>query len=207
MSQVNYPQDSAFDKYGNPLDWKKIKLENVRDYHATLIQDLGISPLDFNMKMPFYDKQGRYVVGLFASEFLKDKGTFFELVTRELDPLDPERKVYRVARNDNFKEEYEMNDRGTSFLVPVDELRVVNPQSVAISKASAVTANDRFKQSNAAASKPMAQPQPVFTSKPQPAVQDNDDLPYTAMTIRDYLAIHTGKPVSLKPWLNKLVAR
>ena len=206
MSQVNYTQDTAVDKYGNPLDWKKIKLENVRDYHASLIRDLGISPLDFNMKMPFYDKHGRYVVGLFASEFLKDKGSFFELVTRDLDPLDPERKVYRVARNDNFKEEYEMNDRGTSFLVPVDELRIVNPQSVAISKASAVLSNDKLYNSKtqpAAAKVQQPQPQPVFTSKPQPVVEP--DLPYSEMTIRDYIAIHTGKPVSLKPWLNELI--
>lgn len=205
MSQVNYVQDTSVDKYGHSKDWKKVKLEEIRQYHSALIRDLGIAPVDFNMKMPFYDNYGRYVVGIFSSEFLREKGFFFELVTRDLTPLDPvERKVYRVARNENFKEEYEMNEK-SSFLVPIEELRVVHPQSVAISKASAVTANDKFKQSTPApAAKPQAQPQPVFTSKPQPAVEAVD-LPYSEMTIRDYMAIHTGKPVSLKSWLNDLV--
>ena len=205
MSQVNSFTQENVDRYGNPKEWKKIKLDAVRGYHAQLIKDLGISPMDFNMKMPFYDRNGRYVVGIFASEFKKDKGFFFELVTRDLDPLEADRKVYRIARNDNFEEEYEMNEKG-SFLVPVEELRIVNPQSVAISKDSAVLSNDKL-----FSSKPQPQssyeppkPQPVFTSRPQEPAEV--DAPYSEMTIRDYIAIHTGRMVSLKPWLNKLIS-
>ena len=32
-----------------------------------------------------------------------------------------------------------------------------------------------------------------------------EDAPYSDMTIRDYYAIHTGRPVSVKPWLNELI--
>jgi hypothetical protein len=93
--------------------------------------------------------------------------------------------VYRIARNDNHEEEYEMNEKG-SFLVPVDELRVINPSSSPVEK------------------KPEpVRPAPVFNSKPVAPVET--DLPYSEMTIRDYMAIHTGKPVSLKPWLNDLL--
>lgn len=185
MSQVNALQQDAIDKYGNPKEWKKQKLDHIRDYHGPLIRALGISPLDFNMKMPFYDRHGRYVVGIFGSEFKKDKGFYFELVTRDLDPLESERKVYRIARNDNHEEEYEMNERG-SFLVPIDELRVVNPSTAPVEK------------------KP-EQPAQVFSSKPKAVEPNSEDSPYAEMTIRDYMAIHTGKPVSLKPWLNELV--
>lgn len=203
MSQVNLFQAESIDRYNNPKEWKKMKLDIIRNFHAPLIRDLGISPLDFNMKMPFYDKNGRYVVGVFGSEFKKDKGFFFELVTRDLDPLEADRKVYRIARNDNFEEEYEMNEKGL-FLVPVDELRIVNPQSVAISKDSAVLSNDKM-----FSSKPVQQeqpkPQPVYNSKPQPVI-DLQDAPYSEMTIRDFMAIQTGRQVSLKPWLNKLIS-
>ena len=209
MSHVNIATDSI-DKYGNSKDWKKAKLDQVREYHSTLIKELGISPLDFNMKMPFYDRHGRYVVGIFGSEFKKDKGFFFELVTRDLDPLESDRKVYRITRNDNHEEEYEMNEKG-SFLVPVDELRIVNPQSVAISKGAAVFSNDKIfgKQPTT---------QPVAAQRAEPAAATTQfkpvspqeleakmDAPYSEMTIRDYMAIHTGKPVSLKPWLNDLL--
>lgn len=189
MSQVNLLQTDPIDKYGNPKEWKKHKLDQIREYHAPLIRALGISPLDFNMKMPFYDRHGRYVVGIFGSEFKKDKGFYFELVTRDLDPLESERKVYRIARNDNHEEEYEMNEKG-SFLVPVDELRVINPS---------------YSDSAPAEKKPEpVQPAPVFNSKPT-AIPIEEDQPFSNMTIRDYMAIHTGKPISLKPWLNDLL--
>lgn len=186
MSQVNFLQTDPIDKYGNPKEWKKMKLDQIRDYHAPLIRALGISPLDFNMKMPFYDRAGRQVIGVFGSEFKKDKGFYFELVTRDLDPLESDRKVYKIARNDNHEEEYEMNEKG-SFLVPVEELRVINPT---------------FSKPVENIPEPV-QPAQVFSSKPQAPVEQ--DAPYSEMTIRDYVAIHTKKPVSLKPWLNELL--
>jgi hypothetical protein len=208
MSNENVLQQADVDRYGNPKEWKKQKLDQVRAYHTNLIQDLGISPLDFNMKMAFYDRHGRQVVGVFSSEFKKDKGFFFEMVTRDLDPIDSERRVYRIARNDNFEEEYEMNDKGTSYLVPVEELRLVNPQSVAISKESAVLSNDRFFSKNTVPVAPVAEPKPqaLFSSKPATSVAE-PDVPYSEMTLRDYIAIHTGKPVSQKDWVNKLVTQ
>lgn len=209
MSQVNIPQPDSIDKYGNSKDWKKQKLDQVREYHSTLIKELGISPLDFNMKMPFYDRHRRYVVGVFGSEFKKEKGFFFELVTRDLEPLESDRKVYRITRNDNYEEEYEMNEWG-SFLVPVDELRIVNPQSVAISKGAAVFSNDKiFGKQPAATPAPAPRVEAASTPRFKPVTPQQAeatmDAPYTEMTIRDYMAIHTGKPVSLKPWLNDLL--
>jgi hypothetical protein len=41
-----------------------------------------------------------------------------------------------------------------------------------------------------------------FENNSQPVVED---APYSEMTIRDYIAIHTGKPVSSKGWLNELI--
>lgn len=171
--------------------WKREKLENIRAFHKDLIQDLDIPKTDFNMKMPFYDPQGRMVVGIFASEFKKEKGFFFELINRSLDPADAERKVYRVPPSNSFDEEYELNEKG-SYLVPLDELRVVNPKSVAISKSAAVTSSDKVLKPNLSE---------VAYKAPAPM----EDAPYNEMTIRDYFAIHTGKPVSAKNWLNDLI--
>lgn len=174
----------------NPnFDWKKEKLEAIRTYHQELINDLGIPRTDFNMKMPFYDTQGKLVVGIFGSEFKKEKGFFFELINRALDPSDPARKVYRIAPSSSFEEEYELNEKG-SYLVPLDELRVVNEQSVAINKSSAVTSSDKV----------LNKPMEAYRA---PAVME--DAPYTDMTIRDFYAIHTSKPVSAKTWLNELI--
>jgi hypothetical protein len=172
--------------------YKASKLKEMRDYNSDLISDLGITPADFNMKTQFYDEQRRLVVGIFPSEFKKPKGFYFELIDSDLNPLDSERKVYRVPYNSSYADEYELNSKG-SYLVPLDELRLVNRNSVAISKYSAVSTGPEdqlFK--NKMTNIPKA-PSPI------------EDAPYSEMTIRDYFAIHSGKPVSTKLWLNDLI--
>ena len=178
-------------------EWKKSKLEAIRSYHQTLIEDLNINRTDFNMKMPFYDKYGKVVVGIFSSEFKKDKGFYFELIDRKLEPADPERKVYRVAPSSSFEEEYELNEKG-SYLVPLEELRVVNKQAVAISNASAVIATDDTPERTTFKSNKSS----VQAYKAPAAMED---APYSDLTIRDYYAIQSNKPVSAKPWLNELI--
>lgn len=171
-------------------EWKKAKLDAIRAHHKDLINDLGISPLDFNMKKSFYNSNGVEVVGIFGSEFRKEKGFFFELISSDLDPIDPERKVYRVPPNTCYEEEYELNQKN-SHNVPLEELRVVNPYSAAISKGSSILSDVKKEDSKI-----------VRIDKNLVTL---DDVPYSQMTIRDYMAIHTGKPVSLKGWLNDLI--
>jgi hypothetical protein len=178
-------QQAAFDLKA----WKKQKLEAIRSYHSQLIKDLGISPSDFNMKKAFRDKKGVEVVGIFDTEFLREKGFYFELITSDLDPADPERKVYRVPMNPSYKDEYEVNAK-LSYNVPLEELRVVNPSTVAIGKLASITNLEKFKEESSPSVK---------------KVVPLEDLPYSEMTIRDYITIHTGRLVSLKPWLNELV--
>ena len=175
--------------------YKARKTKEIRDYNADLINDLGVGPYDFNMKSQFRDEQGRLVVGIFSSEFRKPKGFFFELIDSDLNPIDPERKVYRVPPSSSFEEEYELNAKG-SYLVPLEELKVVHRSSVAISKMSAFTGTEEtvFKVTQKA--------QEVNIPK---APAPMEDAPYSDMTIRDYYAIHTNRPVSAKSWLNDLI--
>jgi hypothetical protein len=176
--------------------YKAQKTKEIRDYNDSLIKDLGVSPYDFNMKTQFLDEQKRLVVGIFPSEFKKTKGFFFELIDSDLNPTDPERKVYRVPPTNSFEEEYELNAKG-SYLVPLEELKVIHPSSIAISKMSAFTGTDNvFKVTQ------KAQEAVVITPK---APAPMEDAPYSEMTIRDYYAIHTNRPVSAKNWLNDLI--
>jgi hypothetical protein len=103
--------------------------------------------------------------------------------------VDPERKVYRVPMNLSYKDEYEVNQK-LSYNVPLEELRVVNPQTVAIGKLGAITNLEKFKEESS----------PIIKK-----AVTLEDLPYSEMSIRDYITIHTGRTVSLKPWLNELV--
>jgi len=179
--------------------YRQIKLKEVLEYNKDLIDDLGISKSDFNMKKAF-TRNGVVVIGFFDNEFKNPKGYYFELINSDLEPDDINRTVYRLAPTEFYEDEYEMDEFG-KFLVPVDELRVINRQSAVIAKGSAATSSDKFNQ----------QERMMFSSKaPIPTAittvkQSIEDAPYSEMTIRDYIAIHTGKPVSTKSWLNELV--
>lgn len=190
MSIMHSMSDDDKSKY------KAQKTKDMRDYNSDLIADLGISPYDFNMKTQFYDEQRRLVVGIFPSEFKKTKGFFFELIDSDLNPTDKERKVYRVPYNANFEEEYELNAKG-SYLVPIEELKVVHRSSVAISKMSAFTGTEEAPQRFKTEKKEVVN----IPNAPSPM----EDNPYSEMTIRDYYAIHANRPVSAKGWLNDLI--
>jgi len=177
--------------------YRQVKLREMQEYNKDLIEDLGIAKSDFNMKKAF-TRNGVVVIGIFENEFKKPKGYYFELINSDIEPDDPNRTVYRLAPTDFYEDEYEIDEYG-KFLVPVDELRIINRQSIAISKSNAATSSDRFKEERMTfSSKP---PLPTAISKPVIV----EDAPYTEMTIRDYMAIHTGKPVSTKSWLNELI--
>lgn len=62
--------------------YKALKTKEIRDYNLDLISDLGISYYDFNMKTQFYDEQARLVVGIFPSEFKKQKDFSLSLLTQ-----------------------------------------------------------------------------------------------------------------------------
>lgn len=178
--------------------YKAQKINEARTYHAEIIKDLGINETDFNVKAQFRDKYGRLVVGIYPSEFKKVKGFFFELVDFDLNPINyNDRKVYRIAPSKSYDEEYEIGTVG-AYLVPIEELKVVNPQSVAINKESAfIDDKNIFKVTQKAQQTAMPKVSEINVIK--------DDAPYTEMTIRDYIAIHKGQPVSNKEWLNQLI--
>lgn len=169
-------------------NYKAQKLKEVRDYHSELIKNLGIGYTDFNMKTQFRDQYGRIVVGIFPSEFKKIKGFYFELVDFDLIPSTSDRSVYRVPPSSSFDDEYELSSKG-QYLVPLEELKVISSKPVVN---NTTTAEDKsiFK----------------ITQKVEESYSPTkEDAPYSDMTIRDYVAIHKGQPVSNKEWLNQLI--
>lgn len=214
----------------NYLIWRNKKQAEARIHHRDLIEDLGIPVDDFTVKSEFTDPNGRTVVGIYPSEFKKRKGIFFELIKRGSETFPEERTVYRVPASKYYEEEYEMNPNG-SYYVPLEDLRIVNPYSAALTKADSI---DNVEDVYAENKKEKSDKKLVFCSKevvdenkkvkenpvkevekenffiPPPvlptfSVPPVNDAPYSEMTIRDFYAIHTNKPVSNKQWLNDLI--
>jgi hypothetical protein len=199
-------------------DKRAVAVEQYRNYHQDLINDLGIPRSDFNIKRAFYDRQGRLVVGIFDSEFIREKGYFIELTKgANHEPLHKERTVFRIPNNPYFDQEYELGERN-SYLVPVEELQPVNKRSVAISGSSAIintgtspsTASTKVFAGNTEVTQLNGTATPRFFSTGDMGINTHPkpeltDAPYAEMTIRDYYAMMSGKPVSNKAWLNELI--
>jgi len=185
------------------IDTRLVKNENLdrlREFNAHLITDLGISRTDFKAKMPFF-ANGRRVVGVFESEFRQEKGLYFELTNQLNEPSDPDRTVYRVSPSMYFKEEYEQSMyHKDSYLVPVEELQIVNRKSAAISKYNAVESSDRI---FSAIKEKIKEDQTA--SKPPTESTSLADSMFSEMTVRDFAAIFYKKPVSNKAWLTELI--
>ncbi len=201
----------AFSTSNQPDDSKSSisrqdKLKECLEYHKDLINDLGITKADFTIKRGFYNSMNQQFVYVFPSEFRKEKGFYFEIVTGDYYSASKERTVYRIPNNQNYEEEYELCLTGAysgSFIVLVDELRLVNPTAVAISGPTEAVLNAKFTTEEKILS-------PIFTRKTPPLANSAmntmlADESYSNMTIRDYIAIQTGMPVSNKEWLNELV--
>lgn len=186
-------------------EWRKERTQETKIYHRELIDNLGISVDDFTLKSPFENDQGVLVVGIFPSEFKKTKGTYFELAQRFSNPSTI-REVYKVPFSADYHEEYELKDNG-SYAVPVEELKRIDVVSLMgeISKNEPITSSAAFCSKEPNISYPKKETPVKITNVPSSNDDNNDDAPYSQMTIRDYYAIHSGKAVSKKEWLNNLI--
>lgn len=150
-------------------------INSFRQYHMPFLTFNNIPLSDFNVKAVFTHNYKK-VVGIFPNEFRKKNGFYFEMIDTYLQPLDADRKLYRVVPRENYENVYEMTKKGT-FAVPLDELEeVVLPI--------------------------MDQAAPEYVFK---TFMDDTDEHYAKMTIRDFAAIVQWKPVSTKDWINKMI--
>jgi len=169
---------------------KKAKLKLLREFHQKTLNDLGKPNAVFIPKMAYkpHGKTERFIA-CFLSEINRGEDVFIEFCSRDNDPEDPDRRLYKWIFNAHFEAEYEKTppDPTTGhvrYLIPVGELIVVKVNKVS---------------------------EPEITEQKEINFEEladpNDDLPMDQMTMRDYAAIHLGKPVSRKQWLNDLITK
>jgi hypothetical protein len=165
---------------------KREKLKKLREFHQPALDALGVSDAVFLPKMAYrpYGKNDLHIA-FFASEISKGEDVYTEFASKELVPEDPERKLYKWRFNPHFEEEYEKTDPNPTtghvrYLVPVEELTII--------KAPEKPAN-------------------LDNLDLREIPDASDDLPMDQMTIRDYAAVHSWKPVSRKKWLNDLITK
>lgn len=162
---------------------KVVKIQEHRDYHKYTLEKLILIPSDFNVKSTFMN-DGKRVVALYPSEFLKKNGFYFEFVDAYLEPTDPTRQLYKYGPDPHF-EKFQLLTSG-AYAVPVDSLTKINK----VIKAPDGEVYDFGKLDS------------QFDIE-----KVGEDESINSMTIRDLASILWKKPVSAKNWLNDLIKK
>ncbi len=159
---------------------KEIK-EELRAYHEATFEFIGVKDAVFVPKMAYRPtgKQELHI-SFFPSELKKGDDLYIEFTSRDFEPEDIERKLYKWKFNPHYDAEYEkvQNKDNIDFryLVPVEELIVIPHKK---------------------------EKEMIIEEFALPDAEH--DLPLDQLTIRDLAAIMLKKPVSRKEWLNDLL--
>ena len=156
---------------------KKTKIALLLEHHRPVLSKAGVNNPHFCPKMAYFDN-GERVISFFPSEIEKGEDIYTEFVSRDYDSEDPERKLYKWKFNPHHASEYRISEPHTA----THTIRYIIPVEELIEMGKIDPADDMF-------------------DMPDP----DSDLPISQLTIRDLAAIMTGKPVSMKPWLNEIV--
>jgi len=160
------------------------KIAALREKHQPAFNAYGLPNALFYPKMAYKPKgKDELYVSFWVSELRKGDDIYTEFVDREYNSEDPDRNLWLWRYNPHWETEYEQTEPNTighvRYLVPVSELIKVRVQDIAD------TIID-----------------PLDISK-----LDASDPLISEMTMRDFVAIMTGKPVSNKAWLNEIIKK
>lgn len=156
---------------------KKTKIEILKSHHKTVFSKMGVTNPFFSPKMAYYDA-GERVISFFPSEVEKGEDIYTEFVSRDYDSEDETRTLYKWKYNPHYKSEYKVTEPHSAN----QTIRYIIPIEELIVCEPVEESLDEF-------------------DMPDP----DQDLPIDQLTIRDLAAILTGKPVSMKKWLNEIV--
>lgn len=160
----------------------KEKVAVLREKHQPTFEILKIPHAYFYPKIAYRPSgKDELYVSFFPSELSKGTDVYTEFISREYVPEDSNRTLWMWRYNPHWEEEYEAtapNEMGhVRYLVPVSELIKINTPK----------------------EKELVDPFESFGSELM------EDAHIGDMTIRDFATIMTGKPLSTKAWLNKMI--
>jgi hypothetical protein len=181
-----------------PQERKEATFE-LRKAQQPIFDALGIPNATYIPKMAHHVSGLTGIhMGFFESELNHGNDVYTEKVSMQMESEDTERTLYKWRYNAHFKSELAPSDaeisKSTRYYVPVDELlkiqMPVNKKRGPYKKKVKTEVTEEIKT-------------PIRTI----IIDSTEDLPMEAMTIRDYIAIHTGNPVSSKHWINDIVTK
>lgn len=183
-----------------PSSNRKEMLEKCRDYHQPMLDLLNAKPIQFTIKPGFYTPSAVRMIGLYPEDINRGLDLFIELVTRENQPSEPDRPLFRWKYNPHAMEEYELGSKG-SYLIPVEELEKINPiELTALGEAVL----DKVSTKKPAEKKPLSL---SLSSTPNSVVETKDllDLPFANLSTKEAAAIIWRLPISGNPKIDQFI--
>jgi hypothetical protein len=146
----------------------------------------------------YYQPLNCRVVGFFDSELSVGKDIYVEFVDRFHSPEDPQRRLYHWKYDPNYPislEQDTSDKRFVKYLVPVKEFHLIEESVMELDlpwkdEAPNLTMKKAVKKEE------------TTTKNVEKSL---GDLPFSDMTIKDFIAILHRKPMSDKPWLNDII--
>jgi len=165
---------------------KREKVIFLMEKHKPLFEKEGVTNPKFIPRMA-YKHNGELIIGFYPKEMYGEQDIYTEFCSRDYEPEDPERKLYKWVFNPHYETEYEASEPHPTtgdvrYLIPVDELIDVEELHKSVESNKQTEMFEDF-------------------------VDVSADVPYDSMTLRDFAAIQWKKPVSHKKWLNELITK
>lgn len=184
---------------------RKEATAELRKKHQPIFDALGVPDALYIPKMAYkpYGLEGLHM-GFFESELKHGEDVYTEMVSIMMESEDPTRTLYKYRGNPHFREELASSDpeeersSSTRYYVPMDELEVVTVKS------KKKRGRPRKTEEPVAETTDINAPEKKQTIRTI-VIDSTEDMPFDKMTVRDYIAIHTGKPVSSHKWINDIV--
>lgn len=180
-------------KVNNPknVKSKREKVSLLRKQHASLFSKEKILNPKFSPRM-CYMLDGELVISFYDRELYGGADLYTEFCNRDYEQEEkggyPKGTLWKWIYNPEYRTEYKKSDLNAGindvrYIIPIEELINVTELHSSVNKPS--------EEEETLLDTPTA----------------GEDVPYSSMTLRDYVAIQLKKPVSHKQWLNEIISK
>lgn len=190
---------------------KRDKIKALIEHHKPTFLKEGVSNPKFIPKLA-YKHNNVLSIGVYPREIYGGKDIYIEFCDRAYTPENPERTLYKWEYDPEFDTNYEKSEphpatKDRRYLIPVTDL--IN--------LTVLYQGSKPDEPSKLSKKPEPAPKLIPEKAKEEASFDFDavlvnegagsDVPYSAMSLRDFAAITWKKPVSQKKWLNELIIK
>lgn len=178
------------------IEKKREKILSLMHYHKPLFKKENVLNPKFIPRLCYPYKEKK-VVSFYPKELYGGVDIYIEFCDRDYVPEDSERTLWKWVYNPDYSTEYELSDphpatKDRRYIIPVNDLINVTELYKELEKVPIILSE-------------AATLQHIEDTMIAENMGTGSDIPYDALTLRDYAAIQWKKPVSYKPWLNELI--